>query len=152
MGDSTLRVSQTGPLTHSDGFVLVCSSHTKSGSELREARLRSVYLGPSGASARLPLRSHGGLRSVDGNEQGSCTSVVQWPPFSPFFFGGCPTKMVFPKKGSLFFPRVTEQLRHFVDSELFETNRTEGNHGLKGRRVPAGFGVEEPCSSGTKRG
>ena len=28
-------------------------------------------------------------------------SVVQWLPFS-FFFGGCPTKMVFPKKGSLF--------------------------------------------------
>ena len=33
----------------------------------------------------------------------------QWHPFS-LFFGGCPTKMVFPKKGS-FFSRVTEQLR-----------------------------------------
>ena len=30
-------------------------------------------------------------------------SVVQWLPFS-FFFGGCPTKMVFPKMGPLFFP------------------------------------------------
>ena len=29
-------------------------------------------------------------------------SVVQWHPFS-LSFGGCPTKMVFPKKGSLFF-------------------------------------------------
>ena len=30
-------------------------------------------------------------------------SVVQWHPFS-FFLGGCPTKIVFPKKGSLFAP------------------------------------------------
>ena len=29
----------------------------------------------------------------------------------PLFVGGCLTKMVFPKQGSLFFLRVTEQLR-----------------------------------------
>ena len=37
-------------------------------------------------------------------------SVVQW---LPFFFGGCPTKMVFPKKVP-FFSRVTEQLRSWL--------------------------------------
>ena len=37
-------------------------------------------------------------------------SVVQWPPFSPFLFGGCPTKTGLPKKGFPFFSRVTEQL------------------------------------------
>ena len=37
-----------------------------------------------------------------------CLSCSVAPFF--FFFGGCPTKMDFPKKGSLFF-QVTEQLR-----------------------------------------
>ena len=38
--------------------------------------------------------------------------VVQWLQFFfPSFFGGCPTKRVFPKKVPPFFSRVTEQLR-----------------------------------------
>ena len=49
------------------------------------------------------------------------TSVVQWRPFSPLFFVAAPLKMVFPKKGSLFFSRVTEQLsnRRQIAMELF---------------------------------
>ena len=38
------------------------------------------------------------------------TQLFSGPDSFPLFFGGCPTNMAFPKKGSLF-SRVTEQLR-----------------------------------------
>ena len=38
----------------------------------------------------------------------------------PFLFSGCPTKNGLPRKGSPFFPRVTEQLRYiFVGDSIF---------------------------------
>ena len=48
------------------------------------------------------------------------TSQLFSGPLFPLFFGGCPTKMVLaPKKGSLFFSRVTEQLRHGGELDVF---------------------------------
>ena len=39
--------------------------------------------------------------------------MVQWHPFSPIFFGGCPPKNgKDPKKGSLFLWRKGTRLRH----------------------------------------
>ena len=65
--------------------------------------------GPSRSSASLTSRSLARSNLIS-HSPSSGTSLslsalsCSVAPVFPLFFGGCPTKMVFPKKGSLFFP------------------------------------------------
>ena len=55
-------------------------------------------------------------------------SVVQWHPFS-LFSVAAPLKVVFPKQGSLFFSRVTDQLsaRNFGAGSVQVASRAAGS-------------------------
>ena len=65
------------------------------------------------------------------------TSVVQWHPFS-LFWGCCPTKNgPSPKKGSLFLPGSTEQLRYMSFGQVHSLRRTAGRFSKPSRKPAA---------------
>ena len=86
-------------------------------------------------------------------EQSLFFSIVQWLPFSLFFFGGCSTKMVFPKKVP-FFSRVTEQLslggQPQKQSPLFSMKEKKKQQHLFGLHLSSG--TQSTRLAGTRPG